>query len=70
MLVSLFTRTTGDLDLGHVHCGRQHPAGIVSSPAICATSTSKTRCGVHEHLMFGEGEMDFPPIFAAARDQL
>jgi L-ribulose-5-phosphate 3-epimerase len=23
------------------------------------------RAGVHEHLMFGEGEMDFPPIIAA-----
>ena len=27
--------------------------------------------GVHEHLMFGEGTMDFPPIFEAlARDRL
>jgi len=25
------------------------------------------RAGVHEHLMFGEGEIDFPPIFAALR---
>ena len=24
--------------------------------------------GVHEHLMFGEGTMDFPPIFAALRE--
>ena len=23
------------------------------------------RAGVHEHLMFGEGEMEFPPIIAA-----
>jgi sugar phosphate isomerase/epimerase len=23
------------------------------------------RAGVHEHLMFGEGEMQFPPILAA-----
>jgi sugar phosphate isomerase/epimerase len=25
------------------------------------------REGVHDHLMFGEGEMDFPPILAALR---
>ncbi len=24
--------------------------------------------GVHEHLMFGEGEIDFPPVFAALRE--
>ena len=23
------------------------------------------RAGVHEHLQFGEGEMDFPPVIAA-----
>ena len=23
------------------------------------------RAGVHEHLMFGEGEIDFPPVLAA-----
>jgi sugar phosphate isomerase/epimerase len=23
------------------------------------------RAGVHEHLMFGEGEIDFPPVIAA-----
>ena len=26
------------------------------------------RRGVHEHLMFGEGEMDFEPIMAALHD--
>jgi sugar phosphate isomerase/epimerase len=25
------------------------------------------RAGVHEHLMFGAGEIDFPPILAALR---
>ena len=23
------------------------------------------RAGVHDHLMFGEGEIDFPPVIAA-----
>ena len=23
------------------------------------------RAGIHEHLMFGEGEIDFPPVIAA-----
>jgi sugar phosphate isomerase/epimerase len=26
------------------------------------------RAGVHEHLMFGEGEIDFPPVIAALRE--
>ena len=26
------------------------------------------RQGVHEHLMFGEGEIDFPPVFAALHE--
>jgi sugar phosphate isomerase/epimerase len=26
------------------------------------------RRGVHDHLMFGEGEIDFAPVFAALRD--
>jgi L-ribulose-5-phosphate 3-epimerase len=25
------------------------------------------RTGVHDHLMFGEGEIDFPPVFSALR---
>ena len=25
------------------------------------------RAGVHEHLMFGEGEIDFPPVIDALR---
>ena len=24
--------------------------------------------GVHEHLMFGQGTIDFPPVFAALRE--
>jgi sugar phosphate isomerase/epimerase len=27
------------------------------------------RAGVHEHLMFGEGEIDFPPVLAALAEE-
>jgi sugar phosphate isomerase/epimerase len=26
------------------------------------------KCGVHEHLMFGDGEIDFPPVIHALRE--
>ena len=26
------------------------------------------KAGVHEHLMFGEGEIEFPPVLAALQD--
>jgi sugar phosphate isomerase/epimerase len=58
------------MDLGHVHCIED---GAVSdhirrwAPRIKNLHVEDMVRGVHEHLMFGEGTMDFPAIFAALR---
>jgi len=58
------------VDLGHVHC-------IESGDAvdhvrrwgrrIANVHIEDMERGVHEHLMFGEGTMDFPPLIEALR---
>jgi sugar phosphate isomerase/epimerase len=53
------------VDVGHIHCLQE---GQI--PTILETVADRLfnvhiedmRCGVHDHLMFGEGEMEFPPI--------
>jgi sugar phosphate isomerase/epimerase len=58
------------VDLGHVHCIE---SGAVADhvrrwgPRIANVHVEDMNRGVHEHLMFGEGTMDFPPILAALR---
>jgi L-ribulose-5-phosphate 3-epimerase len=58
------------VDLGHVHCIE---AGDVAdhvrrrAPRIANIHIEDMNRGVHEHLMFGEGTMDFPPILEALR---
>lgn len=56
------------LDIGHCQC--LEPL----SPAECVTAAGRwlrnvqiedMRRGVHEHLPFGDGEIDFPPVLAA-----
>src|SRR5436190_18144214 len=59
------------LDIGHLHCQGETP--ITDSIAkwkseIVNIHIEDMRAGIHEHLMFGEGEMDFPPILAALRE--
>jgi sugar phosphate isomerase/epimerase len=56
------------LDVGHLHCQGETPIAEVIrrwSDRIVNVHIEDMRAGVHEHLMFGEGEMDFPPIIAA-----
>ncbi|MFN0019278.1 MAG: sugar phosphate isomerase/epimerase family protein [Pirellulaceae bacterium] len=58
------------LDVGHLHCQKETPvADYISrwSDMIVNVHIEDMRAGMHEHLMFGEGEMDFPPILAALR---
>ena len=59
------------LDVGHLHCLGELPI----APHIHAwkdvlwnVHIEDMRRGVHDHLMFGDGEMDFPPIFQALRE--
>ncbi len=58
------------LDLGHLHCQGEVPIADQITKwksEIVNVHIEDMRAGVHEHLMFGEGEMDFPPIFTALR---
>lgn len=56
------------LDLGHLYCQGEVPiADYIArwSSRIVNVHVEDMRAGVHEHLMFGEGEMEFPPIISA-----
>lgn len=62
------TRLRLTIDVGHLHCQGELPipekirqwAGRLANVHI-----EDMRSKVHEHLMFGEGEIDFPPVIAA-----
>jgi sugar phosphate isomerase/epimerase len=59
------------VDIGHVHClGEALPADVIRAwaPRIANIHVEDMVAGVHEHLMFGAGTIDFPPIFQALRD--
>ncbi|MGV9573260.1 sugar phosphate isomerase/epimerase family protein [Streptomyces nigra] len=68
-------RTLGDpgplgltLDIGHCQClEADSPADCVraAAPWLRHVQIEDMRRGVHEHLPFGEGEIDFPPVLAA-----
>ncbi len=56
------------LDVGHLHCQGEVPIADQIrrwGPRIVNVHLEDMRAGVHEHLMFGEGEIDFPPIMEA-----
>ena len=56
------------LDVGHLHCQGETPIADVIrrwAPLLVNVHIEDMRAGVHEHLMFGEGEIDFPPVIAA-----
>lgn len=56
------------IDLGHVHCSAEGDIPTLIrqwGPRIRNLHIEDMVVGVHEHLMFGEGTMDFPPIFQA-----
>ena len=53
------------LDIGHLQCQSELPIPEVIrrwSSRLANVHIEDMRRGVHEHLMFGEGEIDFPPI--------
>ena len=59
------------IDVGHVHCSAEGDiAGLLRrwGNRIRNIHIEDMLEGVHEHLMFGEGTMEFPPIFQALRD--
>ena len=56
------------LDVGHLWCQGELPiADYIArwGPRIVNVHIEDMRAGVHEHLMFGEGEMRFAPIIDA-----
>ncbi|MFJ7243419.1 EboA domain-containing protein [Kitasatospora sp. NPDC098652] len=56
------------LDIGHCRCLEPaSPAECVrrAAPWLVNVQIEDMRRGVHEHLEFGEGEIDFPPVLAA-----
>lgn len=56
------------LDVGHLHCQGEVPIeDQIRRWGACIVNVHiEDMCrGVHQHLMFGEGEMDFPPILTA-----
>lgn len=56
------------LDIGHLHCQGETPIAEQIrkfAPQLVNVHIEDMRAGVHEHLMFGEGEIDFPPVLAA-----
>ena len=59
------------LDLGHLHCQGETPVADYIrryGARLANIHLEDMRRGVHEHLMFGEGEMEFPPLFDALRE--
>jgi sugar phosphate isomerase/epimerase len=58
------------LDIGHVHCMGEGPiADHIQrwKDWLWNVHIEDMRRGVHEHLMFGDGEINFPPVLAALR---
>lgn len=56
------------LDVGHLHCQGETPipAQVARwAPGLVNVHLEDMRAGVHEHLMFGQGEIDFPPVLQA-----
>jgi L-ribulose-5-phosphate 3-epimerase len=54
------------LDVGHLHCQGEGPIDEVIrcwASRLVNVHLEDMRAGVHEHLMFGEGEIDFPIVF-------
>jgi L-ribulose-5-phosphate 3-epimerase len=59
------------LDIGHVRCLEPGPVPQVVAdavPYLVNVQIDDMRRGVHEHLEFGRGEIDFPPVLRALVD--
>lgn len=59
------------IDIGHVQCVE---SGSIAdhvrrwSEPLCNVHIEDMRRGVHDHLRFGEGDIDFAPVMAALRE--
>jgi len=58
------------LDIGHLHCQEETPLAdyiVRYTPQLVNVHIEDMRRGIHEHLPFGEGEIEFVPVLAALR---
>jgi len=58
------------LDVGHVYCLESEPVASVIdryAPLLRNVHLDDHRKGIHEHLFFGDGEIDFVPVLDALR---
>jgi L-ribulose-5-phosphate 3-epimerase len=58
------------LDIGHLHCMGETPIADQIHrwrDVLWNVHIEDMRRGVHDHLMFGEGEIDFAPVLAALK---
>ena len=56
------------IDVGHLQCNEAKPAAMLIerfAPHLANVHLDDMRRGVHDHLFFGEGEVDFAQVFAA-----
>ncbi|MEV4333437.1 sugar phosphate isomerase/epimerase family protein [Streptomyces sp. NPDC049597] len=56
------------LDIGHCQCLEPAPPAecvLAAAPWLRHVQIEDMRRGVHEHLPFGDGEIDFPPVLEA-----
>lgn len=59
------------IDIGHVQCVEEESIADQLrrfAKRLCNVHIEDMRRGVHEHLRFGEGEIDFSPVMAALRE--
>ncbi|MCF1596686.1 sugar phosphate isomerase/epimerase family protein [Streptomyces muensis] len=59
------------LDIGHCQCLEPEPPAAcvrAAAPWLRHVQIEDMRHGVHEHLPFGDGEIDFPPVLEALAD--
>lgn len=59
------------VDIGHVHCLEPLPIGDYLTQwfdRIFTIHIEDMRRGVHDHLRFGEGTIDFPPVLKTLRE--
>jgi sugar phosphate isomerase/epimerase len=59
------------LDVGHLHCQGEEPIADHLRRwrhVLWNVHIEDTRRGIHDHLMFGDGEIDFGPVLGALRE--
>lgn len=59
------------IDVGHLVCSEDEPPARVvrdAGPLVANVQVDDMRRGVHEHLPFGEGEVDLPDVLGALSD--